>query len=91
MKSVKHTLIISYSDLKQFYLYCAYSQLMHMGHTVSCIFLHKLNWPESRIIHFYYSFILCGFVLSQARQLILQHGLTLSDLDRHPEVTSSAV
>lgn len=25
-------------------------------------------------------------VLSQARQLILQHGLTLSDLDRHPEV-----
>ena len=22
----------------------------------------------------------------QARQLILQHGLTLSDLDRHPEV-----
>lgn len=25
-------------------------------------------------------------VLPQARQLILQHGLTLSDLDRHPEV-----
>lgn len=28
----------------------------------------------------------CVVVLPQARQLILQHGLTLSDLDRHPEV-----
>lgn len=26
-------------------------------------------------------------MLIQARQLILQHGLTLSDLDRHPEVS----
>lgn len=29
---------------------------------------------------------LSRLVLPQARQLILQHGLTLSDLDRHPEV-----
>lgn len=28
---------------------------------------------------------------TQARQLILQHGLSLSDLDRHPEVKQSTV
>lgn len=33
-----------------------------------------------------FSCCLSHFFLPQARQLILQHGLTLSDLDRHPEV-----
>lgn len=35
---------------------------------------------------FWASHPLSPVALSQARQLILQHGLTLSDLDRHPEV-----
>ncbi|MEQ2204770.1 hypothetical protein XENOCAPTIV_018302 [Xenoophorus captivus] len=33
--------------------------------------------------------IVCVPTSFQARQLILQHGLTLSDLERHPEVFNS--
>lgn len=40
--------------------------------------LHTIKWISQLFL-----FVL---VLPQARQLILQHGLTLSDLDRHPEV-----
>jgi len=32
----------------------------------------------------------CCLLDAQARQLILQNGLTLSDLDRHPEVSGTA-
>lgn len=31
----------------------------------------------------------CCVLGAQARQLILQNGLTLSDLDRHPEVSGT--
>ncbi|KAG7248137.1 hypothetical protein CRUP_009294, partial [Coryphaenoides rupestris] len=34
--------------------------------------------------------IVCVPTSFQARQLILQHGLTLSDLDRHPEVSPAS-
>lgn len=43
------------------------------------------NSEEAACLRLTVEFLPVVFLL-QARQLILQHGLTLSDLDRHPEV-----
>lgn len=58
---------------------------LHISQQCGAIWLWNIISPYLKLC---FSF-LCAFLLffvPQARQLILQHGLTLSDLDRHPEV-----
>lgn len=52
--------------------------VMHSLNSERSIIVMRLTWTSPAL--------LCFLFVPQARQLILQHGLTLSDLDRHPEV-----
>ena len=68
-------------------------QLVTTQHLFFCFPIKMCTFPLFCCFFFFVSLLgrhilsrLSRLVLPQARQLILQHGLTLSDLDRHPEV-----